>query len=539
MKRRWGLQAKMTATYVAVTAGAVLLTELVIFGAAALSPPTPLTPQDLLTRTRETAVGMAAKQAVTIVKAGRPPGTALGTPGIPVTPGQAQPDSAGGVAVPQTSALECDLAPASFAVIVSRAGRVLASSYPACYPVGGQGSSAQAGVPRKVLTLFRWPVESSGQEPLPSGNVVWAAAPIVLAPAGQGPKEAQPSGPSPGPSTSATGGTGSGGKVFGMLYLEVPAAAAAAGGISVSPALIRTGLAVLAVAVPAGLAFGLLSTRRLTRRLKRLDALTLEVADGSFERRVPVSGHDEVSHLEENFNRMAGQLQASLDARRQLAEANARHAERARIARELHDSISQELFSLSVLAGGLRRALPPGSGVLTEVETMERTAGDTMREMQSLLLALRPVALDELGLASAIEGICHAYTERAGVQVRADLEPVELSPALEHAILRVTQEALANAVRHADADRITVRLRAAREPVAGGEDRNAAAGDHVLLEITDNGRGFDVAARRETAVGLGLSAMRDRVTEHGGRLSIDSAPGTGTRVRACFPLAAR
>jgi signal transduction histidine kinase len=161
--------------------------------------------------------------------------------------------------------------------------------------------------------------------------------------------------------------------------------------------------------------------------------------------------------------------------------------------------------------------------VLSEVETMERTAGDTMREMQSLLLALRPVALDEVGLASAIEGICHAYTERAGVQVRAELEPVELAPALEHAVLRVTQEALANAVRHADADRITVRLRACE--------------DLLVLEITDNGHGFDVAARQETAVGLGLGAMRDRVTEHGGQLSVDSAPGTGTRVRACFPLA--
>ena len=58
-----------------------------------------------------------------------------------------------------------------------------------------------------------------------------------------------------------------------------------------------------------------------------------------------------------------------------------------------------------------------------------------------------------------------------------------------------------------------------------------------MLEITDNGRGFDVAARQETAVGLGLDAMRDRVAEHGGRLSIDTALGTGTLVRACFPLA--
>src|SRR5215471_5464795 len=117
MKGRWGLQAKMTATYVAVTAGAVLLTELVIFGAAALSPPTPLTGQELLTRTQETAQGQAAKLAVTIAKAGRLPSTTLGLPGTPVTPGQAQPDGSGGLAVPQTSAPVCDLAPASFAEI--------------------------------------------------------------------------------------------------------------------------------------------------------------------------------------------------------------------------------------------------------------------------------------------------------------------------------------------------------------------------------------------------------------------------------------
>jgi len=144
--------------------------------------------------------------------------------------------------------------------------------------------------------------------------------------------------------------------------------------------------------------------------------------------------------------------------------------------------------------------------------------------MQSLLLALRPVALDEVGLASAIEGVCHAYNARLGVRVRTELEPVTLSPALEHAVLRVTQEALANAVRHGDADLITVRLHADH--------------DGVVLEITDNGQGFDVAARQADAAGLGLRAMCDRVAEHGGVLAIDSAPGAGTRVRARFPLEA-
>ncbi len=90
-----------------------------------------------------------------------------------------------------------------------------------------------------------------------------------------------------------------------------------------------------------------------------------------------------------------------------------------------------------------------------------------MREMQSLLLALRPVALEEADLARAIEGVCHAYAERLGVQVRAELDleaarPAVLPPAVEHAILRVTQEAVANAVRHAGTDLVTVRLLARR-----------------------------------------------------------------------------
>ncbi len=414
------------------------------------------------------------------------------------------------MAIPRLTTADCDLAAASFTVLVARDGTVLASSYPACYPPGSQGADAQSGAPRKVLSSFvRWPAQGSGQAPLPAGNVVWATAPVTASrPGGSGK------------------GAAAGGSVLAMLYLEVPATAPGIGGVTVSPELVRTGVVLLAAAFPVGLAFGLLSTRRLTRRVGRLAALSLRVADGDFGLRVPVRGHDEVSRLEENFNRMAGQLQASLDATRQLGEANARHEERTRIARELHDSISQELFSLSVLAGGLRRALPAGSAVLPQVEIMERTAGDTMREMRSLLLALRPVALEEDDLPGALAGVCGSYGERLGIPVTAEVDvtglgPGGLPPAVEHAILRVTQEAIANAARHAGPSRITVSL--------------ATDGERAVLEVADDGRGFDVTAPRERE-GLGLHTMRDRVTELGGLLTVESTPGGGTRVRAWFPL---
>jgi signal transduction histidine kinase len=147
--------------------------------------------------------------------------------------------------------------------------------------------------------------------------------------------------------------------------------------------------------------------------------------------------------------------------------------------------------------------------------------------MRSLLLALRPVALEEADLAGAIEGVCHAYSDRLGIAVLAEFEladagPAGLPPAVEHAVLRVTQEAVANAARHASPSHVTVRLHADRS--------------HAWLEVTDDGRGFDLAAEPGDAGGLGLHTMRDRVTELDGRLTIDSTPGAGTRVRACFPL---
>jgi signal transduction histidine kinase len=508
MKGRWGLQWKMTTTYVAVSAVAVLLAEAAVIGVAALSPSAaPLSEQDLLARTHATAGWLAGKLAVTIASGEQMRGTDLGTPGVAVTPGLAQPDGTGGIAIPQTTTPVCGLAAASLAVVVAQDGTVQATSDPGCYPVGGHAGGL-------VPALAR-PHEDSGHARLAGSPVVWATAPLTVGPGRPNPKASDPEAVSP------VHGTARGSKLFGLVYIQVPAAAQAPAAFPLSATLLRTGLVVLALAIPVGIAFGLLSTRRLTRRLQRLAASTLEVAEGGFQRRIPVSGADEVSQLEENFNRMAGRLEAAMDARRELAEANARHQERSRIARELHDSISQELFSLSVLAGGLRRALPAGSAVLTEAETMERTAADTMREMQSLLLALRPVALED-GLAGALAGVCRAYRERLGADVRADLAPLALDPELEHAILRITQEGLANAVRHAGAGVIRVRL--------------DAAGQQVELDVADDGRGFDPA--RPDPGGLGLSAMRDRAAEQGGTLTVHSAPGAGTVVRARFPVAA-
>ena len=116
--------------------------------------------------------------------------------------------------------------------------------------------------------------------------------------------------------------------------------------------------------------------------------------------------------------------------------------------------MSQHLFSLNLLAGGLRRALPAGSELRHQAESMERTVDRTMREMRAMLLELRPVALEDAGLVAAARGAVprlrgaarHPRHRRRGPSCTLD-------PPVEHAVLRVVQEALANAARHGEAGR--------------------------------------------------------------------------------------
>jgi signal transduction histidine kinase len=259
--------------------------------------------------------------------------------------------------------------------------------------------------------------------------------------------------------------------------------------------------ALLVVTVPVGVLFGLLATRRLVRRVRRLERATLAVADGDYTVALPASGRDEIGRLEANFTAMAGQLGSALAAERQRATHDARDAERARIAREIHDTISQHLFGLRMIAAGMHRA-DPGN-----------------QQAQALLIELRSARLDGAGLVPALRQICAAYHQRLGVSVDARLEEITVPAPVEHALLRITQEACVNAVRHGNASHLTVSL-----------DRHDG---HVELAIRDNGTGFDPGAAH---AGSGLAHIRDRAAELGGTVDIDSAPGRGTTLTVRVPV---
>ena len=199
--------------------------------------------------------------------------------------------------------------------------------------------------------------------------------------------------------------------------------------------------------------------------------------------------------------------------------------ERTRLARDLHDTIAQELSTIVMLA---RIEDPERSGAenprAANIAQIEELAQHSLTELRRIVAALAPADLDESALAAALARMLDALQDDAGITavLRVDPELPVLSTPIEVAFLRVAQSALANVRQHAGAQSVQVELR--------------AEGGSVRLTISDDGAGFDAAARPSDA-SYGLAAMRSRLREGGGDLAITTALGEGTTIAATLPLA--
>ena len=193
--------------------------------------------------------------------------------------------------------------------------------------------------------------------------------------------------------------------------------------------------------------------------------------------------------------------------------------ERNRLARELHDSMTQSLYSLVLFAGAGRKAVEAGrlERVKRHLIRVEQSAQQALKEMRLLVFELRPPTLEKEGLAGALRQRLDVVEDRVGVETHLLVEgTVELPAFLEEGLYRIAQEALNNALKHAAATSVTVRVRADEE--------------WVTLEVADDGVGFDPDAVGEMG-GIGLASMRERAEGLGGSLTIASASGQGTRVK--------
>ena len=280
--------------------------------------------------------------------------------------------------------------------------------------------------------------------------------------------------------------------------------------------IIFTGVIVTTFAAIAGMIFGYLTARGITRRLKRLSTAADMWGQGNFSALTHDMSADELGQVSRQLNSMAEQLQNLLSARQKLATLE----ERNRLARDLHDSVKQQIFAVAMQLRAakvlLKRDTDAAEMRLNEAEKLVQQA---QQELTSLIRELRPVALEGKGLVAALRELASSWTQQTDIVANLRVEGTQTLPlTVEEALFRVAQEALANAARHSKATLVQMLL--------------STTDDTVTLSVTDNGQGFDST---QGQMGVGLQSMRERMKALGGDVEIESMSGKGTSIVAHCP----
>jgi two-component system sensor histidine kinase UhpB len=287
--------------------------------------------------------------------------------------------------------------------------------------------------------------------------------------------------------------------------------------VTVSAPIRLSELVALLVGLVLLLGLNLVLLRPTFRPLDELAELMRRHDPLSPGERVPVDGEPDVAALAQAFNEMLDRLESE---RRESARQALRvlEGERRRIARELHDEVGQTLTGVMLQVEGLAGAIP--DELQAQLEELRETARRGTEDVRRIARQLRPEALEDLGLHSALAALATAFADQAHVPVERRLEPASsLSEEQELVIYRVAQEALTNVARHADAHRVQLRL----------EQRDEA----TILTVRDDGRGISPGAFSSSH---GIRGMRERAMLIGARITIDGAPERGTEVRLSIPL---
>jgi two-component system sensor histidine kinase UhpB len=302
--------------------------------------------------------------------------------------------------------------------------------------------------------------------------------------------------------------------LFWRLFLPNAAVLAAACGFLIAappngrvPILV-TGLVVMLVTDLVLMRWAFAPLQRLFALMRRVDPLTPG-------KRLEVGGpQSEVTELARAFNDMLDRLESERrdSARRALA---AQEGERRRVASELHDEVGQALTALMLELDRMARSAP--TEMHEEIAYARETAASSLEDVRRIARRLRPEALDDLGLVSALINLSERIGQATGLEINRRLERAlpPLSAEAELVIYRIAQESLTNSVRHADASRIDLSLQTDR--------------DIVRLTVTDDGTGFDPESERDR--NSGIRGMRERALLVGARVAIESRPGAGTTVR--------
>jgi NarL family two-component system sensor histidine kinase LiaS len=296
--------------------------------------------------------------------------------------------------------------------------------------------------------------------------------------------------------------------------------------------LVVSGFTLVVVIGLLGAVFGYWSSQRNLSRLERLQEAMQLLEKGILTQPAPPLGEDEIGRLGEQLNRIARLWEEQVGSLQRLSNNNAQLArkakysaiveERQRLARELHDAVSQQLFAISMTATAVGRTLDKDfEKARRQIHLIEEMSSVAQSEMRALLLHLRPVHLEGKLLSEGLIELLQELQAKVPMSIVWDLDPdIRLPSGIEDHLFRIVQEALSNALRHSQASKLEVRLQ--------------RLGEVIRLSLRDNGVGFAVDDKKQTS--YGMSTMRERVNEIGGSLSIITAPGQGTRLEIRVPI---
>ncbi|WP_445506653.1 sensor histidine kinase [Niallia sp. 03190] len=288
----------------------------------------------------------------------------------------------------------------------------------------------------------------------------------------------------------------------------------------------------LLVTLLVGLYFALKESGVLSNQLGDVLLFVSTLRRGKFAERMDVSNKEMIGHISEELNQLATYLQELVQSLQRLANekttlAKTAHTaavmeERQRLARDLHDVVSQQLFALNMMSSAAYRIFDtnPEQAKIQLKEIVE-IAGKAQGEMRALLLHLRPIELSNDSLCDGIIKLIQELKEKTHLHFTASIDEIEsLSSAVQEHLFRIVQEALSNVLRHSHAKKVKMTL----------EEKDA----YAYLHINDDGMGFDPTVERKAS--YGLKTMRERCEEIGGMIEIRSKVGEGTYIDIRIPI---
>ncbi|KEK20468.1 histidine kinase [Bacillus manliponensis] len=269
----------------------------------------------------------------------------------------------------------------------------------------------------------------------------------------------------------------------------------------------------------------------MQQRIHGLTTFLFEVERGNFPKEISFAADDEFHEVEKKVMTLAHRLEEQASLFQKLTNERADwneemrqeviSGERHRLARELHDSVSQQLFAMSMMMSAINEQLDSvPEAAQKQLKFVENMVVNAQSEMRALLLHLRPVQLEGKKLTEGIEELLTELSRKQHMKIVWFVEGVQLEKGVEDHLFRIVQEALSNTLRHAKAQKTEVRLRQIEK--------------YAILKIIDDGVGFDVNISK--AGSYGLQSIQERVHEIGGTLKILSFPGKGTQIEVKVPI---